>query len=293
MLSNRGGYVRGAHVSVNSKVGVLSAGDQYLDKLNVSLGARYSEHTRAAFVGQGRRFMQVVGVKAEYSREDVLLFVDTMVRAGYKEASIQTIVAGVRALFAANKWAWPLERRDMHLGMAQEDAGGPVMPDADVARLIRASRTVGPPEAQAIALATTYGFRAQEIAAVLTSGANGRLIVVQTAKTGRKREHSVPGILQVPLTFSPYPIGVDGVHKAFQRVMERCVRPPLKGEGWHAIRRALITGLLDNELAEFKLHSWMGWRAPGNKISYRYFRKGGKELDAEVFAKHPFLPYWT
>lgn len=268
--------------------------NSYLTKLEQSLGVRYSENTVKAFVGQARRFVAAVGEKSGYDKQDILRYTDMLVKAGYKEDSILTILSGVRALFHANGWAWPLARRDLHLGLPQEDPGGPVMPHEDIARLIAAAKGLAAPEAPAIAMSTLYGLRAAEIAMVLAAGCDGRTLAVQTAKAGRRRSHYVPHVAHAALRFTGRPITVDGVHTLFGRVMARHVRPHARGEGWHSIRRALITELSGRGLGEAQIHRWFGWRvAPGgSKIAFRYYRPEGQKLDDEVYALHPYLPLW-
>jgi len=225
----------------------------------------------------------------------VLSYVDKLVLAGYKEQSIHTILGGVRAMFHANNLPWPLQRRDLHLGLPQEDEGGIVMGVQDIAGLIKTMKPVAGSAVVAVALSTVYGLRAAEIAAVISAGCDGKKLVVQTVKTGRKREHRIPPVLSKRLRFGGRKIGVDGVHKMFTRLMTGYVRLPREREGWHSIRRALITGLLESGVPDVVVHRWMGWRTAPNqhaKIAFRYFKPDGGVLDDQVYAQHPFLPMW-
>lgn len=268
--------------------------DLYLQKLRSQLGSRYAETTRSSFTSQARRFLDVAGVKPAYSREDMLAYVDKLVLAGYRGTSIMTILGGVRALLYANNIPWPLQKRDLHLNLPDEEEGGPVLSRADVAGMIRGAQGTRVPDLPAVALSTIYGLRATEIAAVISAGCNGKVLEVQTAKGGRKRVHTIPATLRGALTFKAHPMTRDGLYHTFERRI-KIVRDPIKGEGWHAIRRALLTELQQTALPEALVHRWFGWRTPPQspyRIAYRYFRPEAEKMDEQVYAKHPFLPMW-
>jgi len=75
--------------------------------------------------------------------------------------------------------------------------------------------------------------------------------------------------------------------------MRAHIRAPRTGEGWHSLRRSVVTGLTNAGLAEVKMNAWMGWQYKGQDMTQRYYRPDPAELDLEVYALHPFLPYWA
>ncbi len=273
----------------------LMSTNLYLERLRAQMGTRYSQHTVEAFGRQGGRFLIFAGMKRGYSRDEVLRFVDTLVKAGYKQTSINTILAGVRAMFHANELPWPLQKRDLHLGLPEVEEGGAVVPAVDIGRLIAAVRGTPGYDRVAVALSTTYGFRPSEIVEALAAGCDGRLLKVQTSKQGRVRRHTVPKVLVAALCFHARKMTTDGLHSMFDRLMKTHVRPAAKGEGWHGVRRALVTGLFQAHLADVAVHRWFGWKSiarPELRTSSKYYRPDPVELDHEVYAVHPFLRYW-
>ncbi len=263
----------------------------YLAALQAYLGARYSPDTVSTFTGGARTFLKVIGTKKEYTREDVLRYADWLTTKGYATQSVNVMMASVKTLFRAMRWSWPVEKGDLHFRMPQEESRGVVIPGEDVLRLIRAARGLGVPERPAVALATTYGLRPNEIAQVTSKGLQGDILEIQTSKGGRKRVHQIPPVLREALTFRPYPISRIGLHATFDRLMKAHVREPIKGEGWHSVRRALVTGLYLDGASDIYIQQWMGWRM-GKSIVSTYVRPDAAALDREIYAKHPFLRAW-
>lgn len=267
----------------------------YLERLRANLGARYSQHTVHAYLGQAERFLDFAGTKPRYTKQELLSYVDTMVKDKYKGKSITTILAGVRSLFYSNDIPWPLDRRDLHLGLPEDDDGGPVLPPGDVAKLIAGVRSASDLPFTAIAvtaLSTIYGLRPTEISQTLAAGIDGKHLEVQTAKGGRRREHVIPIEISAVLHFKPYKIGTDSLHKWFDNLMVAYVRKPLPREGWHSVRRSVVTGLYKAKVPGEVIHSWIGWRAIGKNIGLRYFKPEPAEIDQEVYQSHPFLKHW-
>ena len=273
---------------------------QQLTNLCIYLGDRYSPNTIYAFATQSRKFIQRVGVKDSYTRNDLMLFINHMQSLNYKSKSIHTIVAGVHALFDSMGIPWPLIPRDMHLrhtgGEAQPLPATPVM---DVMKLIKLARTMDMPNRPAWCLATVWAPRSNEIAGVLSAGCDGVHLEFST-KMQTVRRHTIPEGLREYLTFKPHKISRAGLYDMFGRMM-RNIRAPMAREGFHAIRRTVTTQLMMAGLDRYLVFRFIGWKTPGHlapggnieqaqEIAFTYFKP--EEVDQAVYAKHPFLPLW-
>ena len=115
---------------------------------------------------------------------------------------------------------------------------------------------------------------------------------MQTVKGGRVRQHVIPEYLRYVLTWPSTPMNTQTLHKMFDDVMVAGVRHPEQGEGWHALRRSVVTALYRAELPEAMIHEWLGWRSAAT-ISRRYYRPEPGEIDGKVFAKHPYVRLWA
>ncbi len=265
-----------------------------LDVLATHLGERYSPLTRRAFHRQARQFLLSAGDKDTYCRADVLAFLDQLIRGGYRADSIAVMLAGVRALFDANDWIWPLKRRDSRLGLPEQEPYAPTLFSEDIRKLILGARqTSGFPRAL-VALSTTWGLRTRELSNVFKAGCDGQYLRVQTVKGGRLREHTIPPELQTVLNFPAVKVSPTHLQRTFAALMRTHVRESLPEEGWHAVRRSLVTGLFEQGLPAEVIHRWMGWRTSGGAhvIAARYFHPSPAQLDARVLDVHPFLAFW-
>lgn len=267
-----------------------STGDREIEALCAHLGARYSAHTVAGFTRHARKYLALVG--PVYERRAILRYIDHLIEQQYQAQSIHTMIGGVRALYDALDQPWPLKAADRHLGLPQTDEGGPVMAANDVYRLaVYAARMNRRPYSPLVALSTTFGLRAAELETVLNAGCGGDILRLQTAKRGRVRQHRIPPHVRGVLTFPPIAITRDNLYTAFHELHAAALgRPPRRGEGWHAIRRALYTELRLADVSDFTLHRFFGWRL--SQTGFKYFRPEMLRVDSDVFAAHPWLAAW-
>jgi len=261
----------------------------YLNRLESYLGTRYAVNTREAYLGQSRRFLDVVGAKPAYNKMELISYINGLVRGEYRSRSISTIVSGVKAMFDANELHWPLTRRDMHLGMTEDREKAPALERDEVVKLILSVKELDWPYKPALALASVYGPRPSEIAYCLSHGVDGQVLRFPV-KRGHIRTHTIPPELRRPLCFPGHNMTRDGLHHAFDRLLSRFVRPPAPGEGWHSIRRSLSTAMNKTGIDHYVFAQFMGWQV--QEMPFHYDRTTPAEVDAKVFELHPFLPYW-
>jgi len=251
--------------------------------------SRYSPDTIYNTILQARRFLDMVGTKETYTAQDITGFVDRLMANGASSSSVPTILTAVRSLFRAIGHPWPLEK--LHLPV--EDRGVPMLSRGDVKALIARARRVGQPELGVTALSTVFGLRAIELARVLDAGLAGDELVVTTAKGGRQRRHMIPEVVAPALTFQADPKSRDTLNRMFQRLMVGGVRKPRPREGWHAIRRSLVTGLADAGVAGQFIETFMGWRTFSGRTIASYYRPDRHLVDEAIWKAHPFLELWS
>lgn len=269
----------------------------HLERLDRELGARYTTDTRKAYLTQARLFLRNAGEKPAYSRDDVLHYIDGLITAEKSKNSIRSAIVGIQALCRAIDCPWPLAGKPLHLPHDEDDGGlGPVLAPDEVTKLITAAKQHPGITSRATCLATIYGFRVSEIARTLSAGITEPHLLVTTSKTRHRREHGIPSILFEQLRCPPLTIGVSALHVLFRTLMAEHVRAPAKGEGWHAVRRALVTGLAQNEVPDRLLVRFFGWSRTGSSgavIADRYTRLDYRDVDDQVFRRHPFLRAWS
>lgn len=273
----------------------------HLERLDRELGARYTDATRKSYQTQARLFLHSAGEKAAYTRDDVLAYIDGLITADKSHNSIRSAIVGIQALCRAIDCPWPLAGKPLHLPHEDDDEGlGPVLSPEEVETLIAVARTGETYGRGAVrvatCLATVYGFRVSEIARILTAGISEPHLSVVTSKSKRKREHGIPSILFEQVRCPPVRCSAESLHGMFRRLMTEHVRVPVKGEGWHAVRRALVTGLAANEVPDRLLVRFFGWSRTGSAgvvIADRYTRIDYRQVDELVFRRHPYLRAWN
>jgi hypothetical protein len=157
-------------------------------------------------------------------------------------------------------------------------------------QIVRGAKASKYPDFQIALLSTLYGFRNQELANIISGGCDGLVIDMDTVKTGARRVHMIPPQLSKAMCFKGKPMTRFAAEWSFNRLMKNQVREPKHREGWHAVRRSLVTELLDRGLPEFTVSRFMGWSR--TETAYKYFQPKGNRIDEEVFALHPYLPFW-
>lgn len=266
--------------------------DQMIANLDVRFGNRYSLDTIINVKSQARRFLLHVGVKEGYTRSELLGYVDHLIEMKYRPRSISVIIGEVKQLFLANNLPWPLQQGDLHLGIPRGEILSPILAPREIAKLIVGTRNLGLPDGPIVALSTIWGLRSTELTLVLNAGMNGKELVVQSAKGGEVRHHIIPAPLQQLLTFPPYRISRDAVQRLFNRLMKAHVRLRQNHEGWHAIRRAVVTGLRRNKVDRDIIYFFMGWRQTDMTFVY-WHPEQVEEIDLPVYELHPFLRFYV
>ena len=263
----------------------------YLERLRDDLGNRYSPDTVRTFLIQSKAFLEYAGAKPEYTRADVLSYVDHLIAEDKKHSSVNLALSAIRALFRALAIPWPLSKTDLHLGIPVADEGGPVLSTADIANLIHGVRNYKPNLYTTItALSTTFGFRPIELQKALAQGCDGKELVLRSAKGGRTRHHDIPLPVKPYLDFIPTKMSRAKLHQIFQELMTIHVRAVIAGEGWHSIRRALVTELLEAGVPMPTVSRFMGWKM--KETAFAYFRPDSERVDIEIYKRHPFLQFW-
>lgn len=261
----------------------------YIVRLRASFGARYAANTQRIYESNAWSFLNTIGIKPVYTSDDVKHWVDGMIQAGMVDTSIRTKVASLKPMFDANDMAWPGSK--LHLGLPQHEENAPAIPAEACELMIRMLGNKGGIVTTVLMLGTLFGLRTSEIQWVLAHGCDGKLLEIQTSKQGRRRIHHLPDGLGTGLVFKPTKLSAAALHRMFGMFQQAITRVPAEREGWHAVRRTLITALFNNGISEYEVHRWMGWRVVG-KITFRYFRPEPGALDKRVWDAHPFLAIW-
>lgn len=174
----------------------------------------------------------------------------------------------------------------------------PVFSADDVESLVKFAREkLTKVEAGYFALSTCYGLRVAEMAALTGNDINidKRLFLVHTKKGGIQRYHYIPDEIMTYMSalHSELMVTHNNIHDLNDLLAYACEEVGIEREerqGWHAMRRALVTHLVSAGIDSMKVAYFMRWKP--NAMVFRYMVPDPILADKEIFESHPFLPYW-
>lgn len=255
------------------------------------------------YLNRVKHFFSVVGVKDNYSKEDILYYIKVLRDSGGKESYIKFNYYILRSFFDAVGFEFPLRRVPKPRFGVVEEPLRTILSFGEVVQLITEGINVcSKYELAYLALSTTYGLRRVELAQINRNDFNwneGR-ITIRTRKRGEVRTHFIPEEIKPYLKRYSFNENLKPVtlSKYFHNICEKCGVSVDERYGWHSIRRRLVIEL-DNtkQLTNREIHQFMRWKAPTETFSFipitiTYTERPTEELDLKIFSVHPFLKYW-
>lgn len=245
-------------------------------------------------------------------RSHIEAYIDSL-KERYKPGTVNLIFRVIRRLYAVNGLTWEFRHGEAPIIKELDEYRPQLGPDiiqqmiyrAKEGKLYTAQRTF-------LALSMTYGLRREEMANIRTKDVNLRKnsLYVATLKHGRERYHLIPLEIKPIIALHDfdqvYPVGT--VSAMFKRIIIMSGYRELRHVrlGWHTIRRALLTGLIDAGVPVLAARAFLRWRGSEGDMQMpaRYYgnvvitSKDAEPVlqtaqgDHAIFEKHPFLPFW-
>lgn len=267
----------------------------FLARYKRELERRRAPSTTYHYVWIARIFLSKYGLKPSYTRREVLDFVDSYPDNGYS----QWVYYGLRRLFRSLEIEFPLDSDDKPQ-IRPSTTKVPVASDEQIRGMIEAALKHGDPEWTCyMALSTTYGLRVGEIQELVPRlEPQPETILVRVEKSGTERKHLVPPEIRAYLR----PIrrrSLSHFTNVYGRVVMAAGSERQYGEGYHAIRRALDTRLLNSGLELPLVANFMRWGgrlarlSPAFAMPVHYYHPDVAAVDQAVFKVHPFIRFWS
>jgi integrase len=279
--------------------------------------AKYAENlsnasTRNVYLAYARDFLEHTN---NLDRAAVDRYLNGLRRKGRKPGTINFVFRVIRRIFTVNGLEWEYRRGEAP-PIGQRDEYRPQL-STDIIRVMVEAAISGKlheDESCFLACSTVYGLRREEMINLKPDDVDlaNDAIYVSTVKMGRQRYHQVP-----PAEIKPYLAAHDfskrysltGMSQLFWMIVNNSGLGGLKSQrlGWHAIRRAVLDGLIDNGVNGFAARAFLRWKGSSSAemaMPERYYGNvvvdlnGSTSLleeaagDEEIFQKHPFLPMW-
>lgn len=241
------------------------------------------------------KFEELCGIKDNYDRTDVVKFLAQLRRDGNKQSSINVIIRPIKLLAQIQKWPDGFPRLAMPK-VRPSDVERPFLSHDEVCGMIRRAKVVcNKRELAYLALSTTYGLRRAELASLEIC--DGK-VTVDTVKGGVVTTHVIPDEIKQYIS-GYHSTGIPYLTLVFHRICEKVGMDELNGKahGWHAIRRALATELMEGEVSALNIVRFMRWSDDTVKSEFGmlviYAHRNQELIDRSVFKVHPFLPIWS
>jgi len=148
-----------------------------------------------------------------------------------------------------------------------------------------------------LSLASTFGFRRAELSMLSERSFDGGYIIVPPLKKGKKRVHKIPEpIEEYVFGFTPKPMSEATMSRFFKGMAKKAGIKIRAKEGWHSIRRLVVTSLSEAGLNYLIIHKFMRWSEGRENrqlaMVARYTRMEDDKVDALVYQNHPLLRLW-
>ena len=239
--------------------------------------------------------------------EDVGEYVSGLRRSGLADTTIDWRLRAIGAMYRVSHLRLP--RPPLPLDTQNESVA--LSPELVVHLIGQASGGRYTPTQRALlAVATLYGARVSEMAAMTTRDVDlpHRRLRIPTAKGGLVRWQRIPDAAAWALSAPWRARSAVTTGAEFKRICHLADVPQPAGVGWHAIRHALAIGLQAAGLPVEQRSAFMRWKttaAGAEPMADRYPRvttvataSGMRRVvpddpDTAVWAGHPFLGAWV
>lgn len=238
-------------------------------------------------------FIDYVGVKQTYTKADAMRFLNHMSQSGMSVNYIRWASYILKTFFESLGLTYPVGSGDLRKPR-QGDVIAPVYSLDYIHTLVDAVRTKGSLQMQSyLAISTAYAPRRLEMARLSAKDISNGYINIQTVKGGLLRRHTLFTEITPYLNYKFKPVHEQTLGNVFVRIQQLAGFKHEEREGWHGLRRSLVTELLNNGVPIHITYSFMGW-SPGRLGILGTYSKPQPELvDEVVHEHHPFLKLWT
>jgi integrase len=267
--------------------------DQFRSELSLK-----SEPTQETYFIINNRFLSYT--KGEISRQKIIEFLKQ-----FSKNSIITAFYAIRFFHKATGIPFPIIRKDISpTGVKRIKER---MATEDVIKFIKgANNYFGLIEIGYVCLSTIYAVRRSEMYDLNSNDINieerSLLIYPKKQEEPEPRIHLIPEEIVQPMTElrdglkqvkrKPH---ITEFNHLFDAICDKSnieLRPRM---GWHSIRRCLISVLAMRHLDEKFINNFIRWKPRNPEIIEQYKRfstEEFKQIDREIFEKHPFLKEW-
>lgn len=265
-----------------------------LAKFMANIPAWRSASLKYRYPNLASHFIELIGVKEVYTKADAITFLNYLSNSGRSKNTVRWSAYVLRKFYEALGLDFPLKEKELPPLPNSSEISAPVFSVDEVQKLIKVVREKGTPEMKVyLALSTTYGLRRSEMEVIQKSDVALDKILIHTTKRGAPRWHIIPNEIGFIAVYPFEPITGDHLRTLFLRAQRLARAGHEAGEGYHAIRRQLVTSLLGVGVPPPVVYDFMRWKLSSRLgIMGEYTKLDHNVVDRAVFKSHPFLEAW-
>jgi len=279
-----------------------------LDLLRQYLERRRSPSTVRHYASETELLMNFAKKESGFDRNDLTRYFNYLIDKGYAHSTLVWKYSVLKRTFKIMGESFHMDMDDLPPQTDEKELI--IMPAGAIRDMIRITARNGrAAEKFYLLMSTLYGLRRIELSRLTwdSFGPNYSTVTIDTAKRGVRRTHIIPEDIRCILEDvrcamesgpRDIPYSTDVVGHILFDICGRAHYELRSREGWHAIRHALVTALIDASLPVYLVHSFMRWKSLENRgdpyrIAAVYYRPDSASVDTAVFSQHPFLGSWT
>lgn len=180
--------------------------------------------------------------------------------------------------------------------LPDESIDAPAFSKDEIVNIIKSTKDKGSIQEKAfLSVSTTWGLRREEIIKIKPEDIKDNRVLIHTRKGGLDRKHSIPKEIKYFIYDYDWKdrVSQSRINNLFNIVLHKAGFDlnNYNGYSFHAIRRALVTELIMGGIIGKKVHHYLRWKA-GQSMVDRYAKLPDKDIEEEIYKKHPFLPVW-
>ncbi len=272
----------------------MTSKQQIISRYKESIPVWLSQSVQYKYPRAVEQFVEYIGVKEVYTREDAIRFLNH-VSSATSNSYARWMAYILKQFYRSLGIQFPLAASEFPPSPAPEEMNAPMMSEVDIIRMIIAVKQRGSPKMKAhLALSTTYGLRRIELATVRFADITRNTVNIHTAKKGNPRQHLIPNEVREYIAGYGYPaIHEQSLTYLFHAMQMLSGLRHNDREGFHSIRRSLVTELVMRGVREPLVYNFMRWKMTSRLgVMGIYTRLDPAEVDRAVFEHHPFLSSW-
>lgn len=262
------------------------------------------------------RFINTLGDKDEYSRKDIINYLNIRRKNGVNGNSLRQEFYAIKKLLKSNQISWDNDLKPPKISglLSRTKVFNPKLIEKMIKTVIELNDIR---YMSYIALATTYGMRRTELSRVRNDDFDfkNKIFNKFIAKYhDEKRPSLIPDeIINIlkEMDFDSFALNESKLSYIIRIIESKGHIPHLFFRSWHSIRRTVITILRINGVSPSFIVDFIGWgggveeanllgfdsiKSSQAKMLDLYTEVSGmfktKEVDSVIFKNHPFLPIW-